>query len=121
MVNVLIADDDRETAETLAELLALYLDPLQVVLAFDGAQALEAALAGNHAFDAILTDIEMPKMDGINVAIRVRSKLGPATPVLIALTGHVGIAKLQAITDAFDHVLVKPVKIDELVRLLRGL
>ncbi|MDY0746904.1 response regulator [Paucibacter sp. R3-3] len=120
-MKLLIADDDRETAESLAELLELFLAPLQVVLAFDGVQALEAATAGGSAFDAILTDIEMPRMDGINAALRIKSSLGRATPVLIALTGHVGISKLGAITDAFDHVLVKPVKIDELVHLLRAL
>lgn len=120
-MNLLIADDDRESAETLAELLAFYIRPVQVVLAFDGLEMLAAATAAGSRHHAIITDIEMPRMDGITAAIRVRRALGAATPVLIAVTGNPGLSKRSAINPAFDHTLVKPVELDELVRLLRTL
>jgi CheY-like chemotaxis protein len=69
----------------------------------------------------VILDIEMPQMDGINAAIRIRSALGSGVPLLIALTGHTGMTKLAASSTAFDHVLLKPVDVDALHRLLRRL
>jgi two-component system response regulator MprA len=116
-VLLLIADDDREGAETLAELIRLLVPPpLEIVLAFDGKEALIAA-TGLRTPDVVLMDIEMPRMNGVDAAMRIRSALGSGAPILIAVTGHVGMSKIVAVRDTFDHALLKPVSVDELVRL----
>ncbi|MBT9463014.1 response regulator [Hydrogenophaga sp.] len=119
-MHVLLADDDRDSAETLAELLLLA-ESRQVTIVFDGVELLAAATGiGTHP-DVIVTDIEMPRMDGFTAAKRIRSALGAATPLLIAVTGHMGLAKLAALHKVFDHVLLKPFKIQDLVKLLPDL
>ena len=85
-------------------------------LAFDGVEAVEKVKVGS--FDCVLMDIKMPRMNGVDAAIGIRSALGSGAPTLIAVTGYVGIAKLAGASNAFDYVLTKPVKVDELLRLL---
>jgi len=119
-VRLLIADDNRDAAETLAEVLRLFVvPPVEIVLAFDGQEALEATTGSRRLPDTVIMDIEMPRMNGVNAAIGIRSALGSGAPTLIAVTGCVGIAMLAGASSAFDHVLTKPVEVDELLRLLR--
>lgn len=122
-MRLLIADDDRDALETMAELLRLLLDhPIDIVLAMDGKEALESVTNGTAPLDAVIMDIEMPRMDGINAAIGIRSahasRVGSRAPTLIAVSGHAGLTKLAESSGAFDHVLLKPVDVDELLRLL---
>jgi CheY-like chemotaxis protein len=116
---LLIADDDRDAVVMLAELLRLILPPpLEIKLAFDGKEALDAVTVATASPDVVIMDVEMPRMDGINAALGIRRALGSKVPKLIAVTGHAGLTKLAAATSAFDHVMLKPVEIDELLRLL---
>jgi len=118
-VLVLIADDDRDSAETLAELLRLLVGPsVQVMLAFDGEAALAAATTSASRPDAVIMDIEMPRMDGVNAAVGIRGALGSGAPTLIAVTGHASIGEVAGVKGAFDHVLMKPVEPEELISLL---
>lgn len=120
-MRLVIADDDRDAAETLAELLRLLIDPpVAIVLAFDGQEALAAA-TGACKPDAVIMDIQMPRMDGVKAAIGIRSALGSEAPTLIAITGYVDITKRQGVRGVFDHVLTKPANVDEIVRLLASL
>jgi two-component system response regulator MprA len=115
---LLIADDDQDAVETLAELLQILIPPpLTLVLAFDGEEALAAAI-GPQRPDAVIMDIEMPRMNGVDAALRIRRVLGSEAPPVIAVTGYVGAAKLRDLSQAFDHVLPKPVNVDELLGLL---
>jgi CheY-like chemotaxis protein len=118
-VLLLIADDNSESANDLAELLRLLLPPpLEIVLAYDGQEAVEAATAGGAPPDAVLLDIEMPPMNGIDAAIAIRRSLPKATTALIAMTGHSGRSILASARNAFDHVLLKPLDVQELLPLL---
>lgn len=117
---LLIADDDRDAAETLAELLQLLVPPpIEILLAFDGKQALAAATTSNPTPDVVIIDIEMPQIDGVNAALGIRTALGSGAPIIIAVTGHVGMTQLAGASGAFDHTLLKPASVDELLRLLR--
>jgi two-component system response regulator MprA len=121
-VLLVIADDDRDSAETLAQLLRLLLPPpVDIVLAFDGKGALAAVTNGAPRPDAVILDIEMPRMDGVNAALAIRNALGSETPTLIAVSGHVDVTRLARVNSAFDHALPKPVQVNELLRLLGSL
>ena len=116
---LLITDDDRSAAETLAELLPLLLPaPVEVVLAFNGKEAIAAA-TGSRTPDAVIMDVEMPVMDGINAAIQIRRELGGRTPTLIAATGRADMLERATVNTAYDHALLKPLNVDELLGLLQ--
>lgn len=119
-MRVLVVDDDLDLADSLAGLLELVVAPASVVIANSGAEGVMAATAPDACFDAIVTDVEMPGMDGATAANKIKCALGEATPLIIALTGHWDLTKRTEIQQAFDHMLLKPVVIDVLAALLRS-
>lgn len=116
---LVIADDDRDAAESLAELLHVYMEqPLEIRLAFDGTEAVAAATKPGVP-NAVIMDIEMPRMNGFDAPRAIRQALGHAT-TLISVSGHAGRTRLADETSAFEYSLLKPIVIDELVALLRS-
>ena len=77
-------------------------------MAHDGLAALAAARDMNP--DVVLLDIGLPKLDGLEVARRLRARADGPRPLLVAMTGF-GQAEDRARTAAagFDHHLTKPV------------
>jgi len=115
-LRVLVVEDNRDSAESLAEMLGLW--GHQVHIAFDGVAALE--LAERHRPDLVLSDIGLPGMDGYELARRLRDGRGPARAVLVALTGYGrDDDKRRALEAGFDHHLVKPPDMGALEELLR--
>ncbi len=115
---VLVVDDNRDAAESLADLLRLW--GHEVRLAHDGTEAIERAEAWRP--ELVLLDIGMPGLDGYQVAERLR-KEGPdrGGPVLIALTGFGQREdRERALAAGFDHHLTKPVQPATLRRLVSG-
>jgi CheY-like chemotaxis protein len=111
---ILVVDDDRDTAESMAFVLR-HLGHA-VVTATDGFQAIE--LARRQRPTHVLLDLAMPRMDGLEVATRLRREL-PGPFVLIAITGLGQAADRQRTRAAgFDHHLLKPADLDELLSLL---
>ena len=103
---VLIADDNRDGAESLGMLVEL--SGHQVFLAHTGVDALQMAAA--HRPHIIVLDIGMPGMDGYQVAERIRDQPWGAHMILIALTGWgQEDDKRRAQRAGFDHHLTKPV------------
>ncbi len=114
---VLIADDNRDAAESLAMLLRI--DGHEVTVVYDGPQALTMLLQVRP--EVALLDIGMPGLDGYEVAQRVRhGPLGSAI-TLIAVTGWgQDRDKAQARQAGFDHHFTKPVDPARLSQLLRA-
>jgi two-component system, OmpR family, response regulator MprA len=113
---VLVVDD--EPAVRSAVQRALALERYHVALAEDGRQALDRLAAERH--DAVVLDIAMPYVDGIEVCRRMR-QAGDRTPVLM-LTARDGIDDRVAGLDAgADDYLVKPFALRELLARLRAL
>lgn len=119
-LRVLIADDNRDAAEMLAELLSLMSRvPLTIVVAFDGQQVVIQAQSPAPS-DVVILDIEMPVMDGFEAAATIRQALGDRAPLLIALSENGRTIDLAASESAFDHALHKPVGPQRLLALLDG-
>ena len=111
--SVLVVDDNRDAADTLARLLRAR--GLEVVTAYAGLEAL--ARTGESDFDVLVLDIGMPDIDGREVAERYRAGGGRAT--LVALTGwgtEEDIARSHAA--GFDHHLTKPITAGALLEVL---
>jgi two-component system CheB/CheR fusion protein len=118
MRHVLVVDDNRDSAESLAGLIAIL--GHEVEQAHDGRAALEAALRCTP--DLVLLDLGMPGMSGYEVARRLRADGGTAATVLIALTGYGTDKDRQATREAgFDGHLVKPIDFHALEAILASL
>jgi PAS domain S-box-containing protein len=115
---VLIVDDNRDAAESLA--LLLQFSGYDVQTANDGLSAVRAM--DDYRPAVVLLDIGMPGMDGYEVARRVRTRPDFSDVVLVALTGWGQDADRRRSTEAgFDRHLVKPVDPEVLRGLLASL
>src|SRR5688572_3740678 len=112
---ILVADDNRDAADSLAFMLRLA--GHEVRIAYDGQQAVDMAEAFRPAL--ALIDIGMPRLNGYETARRLRAKPYGETMLLIALTGW-GQAddRNRSLAAGFDHHIVKPVDPSMLERLL---
>src|SRR6478752_7068594 len=81
MPRVLIADDEESMRMLVARAIAM--DGHDIVTAEDGAEALEILIRENGAFDLLLTDIKMPVMDGIALALTVAREFPDLTILLM--------------------------------------
>ena len=105
-LRVLVMEDNPDVARSMARLLAVAGHDVRV--AQDGESGM--SVAREFAPDAILLDIGLPVVDGLQVARRIRQEPGLRNVLLIALTGYGRDTDREATRDAgFDHHLAKPV------------
>jgi two-component system response regulator MprA len=115
-MKVLVVDDDAAVRNSLDR--ALRLNGYEVDLAVDGVDALNQV--NIEPPDAMVLDVLMPNMDGLEVCRRLRS-FGDQTPILM-LTAQDGVTERVAGLDAgADDYLPKPFALDELLARLRAL
>jgi CheY-like chemotaxis protein len=112
---ILVVDDNRDSARSLARLLEL--NGHQTQTAFDGAEAVRRAEAFHPHI--VLLDIGLPKLNGYDACREIRRKLSGRKPVMVALTGWGQDEDRQRSQDAgFDAHLVKPIDHATLVKLM---
>ncbi len=113
---ILVVDDNRDAADSLALLLMSEGHTADVV--YRSTEVLDRL--GMHHFDIVLLDIGMPEMNGFEVAHAIRARHGNALK-LIALTGY-GLPEDRERTAAagFDAHLVKPVDLEMLLSCVAG-
>jgi two-component system, OmpR family, response regulator MprA len=115
-VRILVVDDDRALGEALRR--ALELAGFEVQLAADGVQALE--LVAQALPDAVVLDIGLPGLDGLEVCRRLR-RLGNRVPIMM-LTARDAVAdRIDGLDAGADDYLVKPFDVGELQARLRAL
>jgi len=115
---VLVADDNRDGAESMATMLQLLGN--EVHLAYDGMEAVEAAERVRPVL--ILIDVGMPRMNGLDATRQIRQREWSRGVTIIALTGwgQEGDRERSRAAGCDGH-LVKPVSLLELEKLLAGL
>jgi two-component system response regulator MprA len=116
MARVLVVDDEPAVRRALER--ALKLDKYDVELASDGQEALDA-LAVSPA-DAVVLDVMMPGVDGLEVARRMR-KAGDRTPILMLTARDAIDDRVTGLDVGADDYLVKPFALRELQARLRAL
>lgn len=116
-LRILVADDNRDAAETLGALLEVMGHAVRQVN--DGASAVQAAAAFDPQL--VLLDIGMPGLNGYDACREIRTAAGGAARTVVAVTGWGQPQDLQRAREAgFDHHMVKPVDIAKLEQLIRG-
>lgn len=115
-MHILVVDDEHEFLELMNN--RLQKRGFTVVGASTGEKALE--LVNEQSFDAMVLDVKMPGIDGIEVLRRVK-RMKPELPVIL-LTGHASVeaAMIGVETGAVDYLL-KPVPINDLIIRLRDI
>ena len=113
---LLIVEDDQGVRESLAR--ALQYEGYDVGVAADGFAALERIRAEDH--DAIILDVMMPGLDGLQVARKIRGD-GRTTPILMLTARHEVSDRVSGLDAGADDYLVKPFALDELLARLRAL
>jgi CheY-like chemotaxis protein len=117
-LRVLVVDDYPDSAESMAMLLRL--DGYEVDAAQSGVVALRLAQAKRP--DAVLLDVSMPGMDGLQVARQLCTMFLDQPPLLIAITAHGTEEDRRRSLEAGFHLhLVKPANPIKVKRLLREL
>ncbi|HUP33598.1 MAG TPA: response regulator transcription factor [Gaiellaceae bacterium] len=116
-MKILVVDDEPAVRESLRR--ALQLEGYDVELAADGQEALERVV-GADGIDALLLDVSMPRLDGLEACRRLR-RAGNTLPVLM-LTARDEVEDRVAGLDAgADDYVVKPFALEELLARLRAL
>lgn len=112
---VVVVDDDRDTADSLA--MVLEARGYAVKTAYNGQDAV--ALTKQLVPAVVVSDLDMPGMSGIEAALTVRSMELPDQPCMVAVTGGDGPAlQIAAFTAGFDRVLVKPANLSLLLDII---
>lgn len=115
-MRILVVDDDRAVRESLRR--SLTFNSYSVELAVDGVDALEKVATSRP--DALVLDVMMPRLDGLEVCRRLRST-GDDLPILV-LTARDSVSERVAGLDAgADDYLPKPFALEELLARLRAL
>jgi two-component system, OmpR family, response regulator MprA len=116
MARVLVVDDEPAVRRALER--ALRLDSYDVALAADGEEALDAL--ANSPADAVILDVAMPRLDGLEVCRRMR-QAGDRTPVLMLTARDAIDDRVKGLDVGADDYLVKPFALRELQARLRAL
>ena len=115
-MSILVVDDEKAVRESLDR--ALRLEGYRVRLAGDGREALDRVQEDGP--DAIVLDLMMPGVDGLEVCRRLRAE-GDRTPILI-LTARDALAdRVEGLDAGADDYIVKPFALEELMARLRAL
>ena len=114
--HVLVVDDDRAVRESLRR--SLEFNGYAVSLAEDGAAAL-AGISGTNP-DAIVMDVMMPRLDGIETTRALRS-VGNQVPILVLTARDAVGDRVEGLDAGADDYLTKPFALDELLARLRAL
>jgi len=114
MGKILVIDDERSIRNTIKDILEY--EKHQVMLAVDGSEGLE--LIEQTAFDAILCDIKMPEMDGMEV-LEKALKISDSPIIMISGHGTIEIAVEALKMGAFDYI-AKPLDLNRLLVTIRN-
>src|SRR5918911_3254697 len=116
--HALVVDDAPDVTEMVAMLLRYA--GYDVVTAYSGTQALDAAR--REQFDALVSDIGMPGMNGYELAQQVRALPGYEHVPMIAVTGFTMYDdRDRALASGFNAFLTKPISPNDLLNMLAGL
>ncbi|MCP1762520.1 response regulator [Bradyrhizobium japonicum] len=111
MPKILIADDEDSMRQLVARAIAM--DGHGTVTAQDGAEALEILTRENGAFDLLLTDIQMPVMDGIALALSAARDFPDLT--ILLMTGFADQRERASNLNALVHdVVTKPFSVADI-------
>ncbi|MEX2367628.1 MAG: response regulator transcription factor [Pseudohongiellaceae bacterium] len=109
-MNILVIEDNKDIAENIAD----YLEPLGHSLDFAGDGLTGLHLAVTNTYEAIVLDLNLPGIDGMQVCRKLRGEAGVMTPLLMLTARDQLEDKLEGFKAGADDYLVKPFSVKEL-------
>ena len=116
MARILLADDDAATRDLVQRALAL--DGHQVIVTQDGAEALDEIKASKGKIDLLISDVQMPGVDGITL---VEKAVGAAPRLkVILMSGFTGeLERADHLKSRIARVVTKPFTLEEMRNVVR--
>ena len=109
MNKILIVDDSKDIRDILSKVISLM--GFEAAVASNGHEALNLFLT--NSFDLVLTDLEMPDLDGWTLALHIKDK-SPNTPVVL-ITGSEKKAVMERLEgSSIDSILFKPFMLEDI-------
>ncbi|MGH7365724.1 MAG: response regulator [Candidatus Rokuibacteriota bacterium] len=113
---ILVVEDESSLRELIANILLL--DAHEVDSARDGVEALYRI--EQRPYDLIISDLQMPNLDGPGLHAALRERFGQALPRVIFVTGHAGADQfVPFLAETGDPVLTKPFTVEDLRTLVQ--
>jgi CheY-like chemotaxis protein len=112
---ILVAEDNKSIQEIVSRLLKF--TGFEVALAANGVEALLLFL--EDFFDLVLTDLEMPIMDGLSLAGHIKER-SPSTPIILLTGSDRETVRKKVERGPFDSVIFKPFRLEDLTRTVQG-
>jgi two-component system response regulator MprA len=112
---ILVADDNKAIRNAVSKFLEFM--GFEVALAGTGIEALAVFL--ESSFDLVLTDFQMPAMDGLSLARHIKAR-SPSTPVILITGSDRETVRNKAEGGPVDSVIFKPFRLEDLHRTIQG-
>ncbi|UFS69977.1 response regulator [Geomonas sp. RF6] len=111
-LSLLIVEDDKPVLDVFGAMLPRKFPQTDIHLAVDGEMGL--GLFKEYVPDIVVTDIKMPKMDGVEMAEKIKAiKADTRIIVMTAFSDRINVAKFRSV--GISHYLLKPVNFGEMV------
>ncbi|MBN2033629.1 MAG: response regulator [Deltaproteobacteria bacterium] len=110
-----MAEDNKSIRDIISSFLVFM--GFEVALACNGIEAL--ALFFERSFDLVLTDLQMPAMDGLTLASHIKER-SPSTPVILVTGCDRQTVRNKVEKGPVDSVIFKPFRLDDLQRTVQG-
>ena len=111
MARILLADDEAATRELLKR--ALSSDGHDIIVAEDGQEALDHLQKSSGSFDLLISDVQMPVLDGISLAEKALAGT-PKLPIILMSAHADGFARGDALRPHLKAMLTKPFTLEQI-------
>jgi CheY-like chemotaxis protein len=112
----LLMAEDNAVNRKLAQLL-FKRHGFNLAFAEDGLEAVQ--MVGDKSYDLVLMDIEMPKLNGLDAAKKIKENLGDKSPPIVALTAHsLEGQREEFLAQGMDEYMTKPINIEDFKSIL---
>ena len=120
-INILLVEDQTMVLDALSKLLGMELDINVAATASDGQQALDLLTAAEEgSIDVLVTDIEMPNMDGLTLCAHMQTRFAAIKTLIMTTYNRSGYVK-RALDEGVDGFILKESPVEELAEAIRDL
>lgn len=113
MKKILVVDDEVDILETIIDTLEIeFADQVAIDRALNGVEAID--LFEKHQYDLIITDLNMPEMDGLDLSIKVK-QINQKIPIIV-FTGHGDVEEFGQLKDLGVLAMIKKPYVEDLLK-----